>query len=123
MDLPINLSGLHTQQGGGIPSDLQASLHHNCDAAQGMLQAVQQAHQALQHALADRCNELAKVQAALQHSQAEVQAFQHKGATQAEKLLQQLQSAETLKADALAQVKQLAAALASAGEEHQVNCM
>ena len=87
---------------------------------QGMLQAAQQAHQALQHALVDRSSELAKAQEALKCLQTEAADSHAATQAQAQKLQQQLHTSETMKAEACVQVRQLTAALATASEEHQV---
>lgn len=85
-----------------------------------MLQASQQVHEALQRALTDRGNELARTQAALQKLQADAQASQTSGRAQVEKLQQQLHVAEASRAEALEQIKQLTGTLASTTQEHQV---
>lgn len=87
---------------------------------QGMLQAAQQAHQALQHALADRSHELVKTQAALQRLQADAQASQATSQAHADKLQQQVHVTGAFKSEALAQIKQLTDTLASTTQEHQV---
>ena len=85
-----------------------------------MLRAAQQAHQALQHALADRSHELVKTQAVLQRLQADAQASQATSQAHADKLQQQVHVTGAFKSEALAQIKQLTDTLASTTQEHQV---
>ncbi|KAK9835685.1 hypothetical protein WJX74_005864 [Apatococcus lobatus] len=113
-DSQAALSEMRQQQA----AQMQAA-RHDVSSTQGMLQAAQQAHQALQHALANCSNELAKTQAALQRLQADGQASQTTSRAQADQLQEQLQSAEASRSEALAQVKQLTATLATKGQEHQ----